>query len=126
MPEGFQSLLVTIGVMASCIVFLSKQAVEAYRKSKMRNGKAGLYSDSCAALECNRLVKDLHNWHCPIKDNETGQPKFPWYENNAELLRELCLNREAMEELRDCMRKIRSSIDKLTAALERERKREQV
>jgi hypothetical protein len=31
------------------------------------------------------LVQELHQWHKPVADPETGQPRFRWYEDSIQL-----------------------------------------
>jgi len=103
--KDIPDLLQTFTIMAACIVFLSKQAVDAYRS---RNGKAApQFSD-----ESSRLVKDLHKWHKPVMDPETGQPRFMWYADSKELKQELKASRITMAELGD-------SIDTLATAVQK-------
>jgi len=112
MPEGMQGLLVTVGVLSSCIVFLSRQVAEIYKRRK--NGLPAIpsYSDG----DVGSQIADLHRWHKPIQDPDTCQPRFHWYENNMELKKELEANRESMDSLRQCMCHTSEAIDKLTAA----------
>ncbi len=101
--KDLPGLLQTFTIMAACIVFLSKQAVDAYRS---RNGKAAPQDESFL------LVKDLHRWHKPVVDPETGQPRFMWYGDSKELKDELKANRETMQELTDSMGTLTTAVQK--------------
>jgi hypothetical protein len=113
MDENVQGLIQTIVILVACVVYLTKQIAEAYKKKK--NGHSHL--GSCRAGDVENMIFELHQWHRPVTDQETGQPRFMWYENNLEFQKQLERNRSAMEALSACMRKTRESIDKLNATI---------
>lgn len=82
------SIVQTIAVLAAVIVYLSKQLVDALKTKK--NSGAKSESDQ---------VNDLHKWHAPVSNKETGQPIFHWYAQNAELIKELREQKEVMKEM---------------------------
>ncbi len=50
------------------------------------------------------LLSDLHDWHKPVVDPETGQPRFMWYGDSKEL-------RESMDELRTSIGRMNESLN---------------
>ena len=99
--EGLQEVLYTVCVMAACIVFLSKQAVDAYKKKKAGPASSEVFD------QFFEKINELHRWHKPIYNPATGQPKFMWYENSAELQQE-------MKDLRACIKSLQKSLDNLS------------
>lgn len=88
-------LLMTVGILAAALVYITKTALDYVIKRK--NGKAQESSPVQNQLE--PLVKDLHDWHAPIVDSETGQPKFLWYVNVQDLRADIAAIAERLEEI---------------------------
>lgn len=110
-----EDLLKTVGILAVCLVYLTKQIMDSYTKRK--NGKS---MDSCQqGSQCARctvmaaLLDDLHRWHKPVTDPITGQPRFMWYGDSIELQKELERSRESTEELKTAMEAMNDSIRSL-------------
>jgi hypothetical protein len=88
--------LQTIAILSAALVFLSKSAVDAYKKMAAR--KNGMDSDS--------MMRDLHRWHKPVVDPKSGQPRFLWYEDSLEL-------RDSVEKLREEMERFRKMLERI-------------
>lgn len=86
------ALIQTVAILAACVVFLAKEGYKAYDKKK--NGTSDLSGSKMV------LLSELHDWHKPKVDPETGQPRFMWYADSKELREQLERNRESMDELR--------------------------
>lgn len=104
-------LIQTIAILAACIVFLAKQAFD-FKKRKNGHGVPMNPNDSSAAL-----LRELHSWHKPVNDPETGQPRFMWYEDSSHLREELNKNSLALDELRSTIAKMNDSIAKLVGEI---------
>ena len=109
--DNAAGLVSTIAILAGCLVYLSKAAMEVYKRKK--TGKL----EGCVEV-CAQKVGELHQWHCPITDPVTNQPRFPWYENNAELLKELIENRESMNSLEAALVRTQDTMERLISAME--------
>lgn len=90
-----EDLLLTVGVLVAALVYITKTALDYVVKRK--NGKAVGEEDrigkilkrvdllwASSKIQAEAL-KDLHRWHAPQVDAETGQPKFVWYVNVQDL-----------------------------------------
>lgn len=99
----------TIAILAACVVYLARQTVESYKK--MRSN--GQVKDAEAQQLMRNRVEDLHRWHSPVSNSVTGQPRFPWYSETDVLQSELSSLRKEFKSTRDCLRKMRESIDRL-------------
>jgi hypothetical protein len=107
-----EGLLQTVAILAACIVFLAKQAVDAY--SKRKNGM-GAHTTSTE----KSMLSDLHRWHKPVADPATGQPRFMWYENSLMLQEELKRNRESMDELKSALERMSENISALVEQIKK-------
>lgn len=107
-----ESLVQTIAVLSACLVYVTKAGIDSYKKKK--NGVADVEE-----LAVRKQIMDLHDWHKPIPDVETGQPRFMWYHDTVALQVELKANRDTMEQLRACLTKTQECLEALTKALER-------
>ncbi len=103
-----EGLLQTVALLSCCVVFLAKQAADAY--SKKKNGS--MKPRSCPE-QMSEWISDLHRWHKPVVDQATGQPRFVWYENSIALQEELQRNRESMNELKSAIEKMNEAIGML-------------
>ena len=110
MPEDYTGLVQTIAILAGVIVYLSREAHRAYR-ARQNGGKEGRVPTIDPCEECRAQNQDLHNWHSPATDPETGQPIFRWYENNRELAREIAGLREMMGEMMKAMKKYTDALE---------------
>lgn len=98
-----EDLLLTVGVLVAALVYITKTALDYVVKRK--NGKASDGEDRIGkilkALEVlialKKQINDLHDWHAPQVDAETGQPKFVWYVNVQDLRADI----EAIDERLD-------------------------
>lgn len=108
-------LIQTIAVLAACVVFLAKQGFDAY-KMHMKKDTEQVTKDPCK-IDCMGLISDLHKWHRPVTDPETGQPRFMWYEDSKALRDGLRKNRECMDALSLAMGKVNESIAALVEEL---------
>ena len=86
----------TVAILAAALVYLSKQLADTYKGLQRRNGKGQPGTD--------QMVKDLHEWHRPVTDPLTGQPKFMWYEESGVRL-EMALLRETIHKLTTTLQK---------------------
>ena len=90
-----EDLLLTVGVLVAALVYITKTALDYVVKRK--NGKADGEEDrtgkilkrvdllwASSKIQAEAL-KDLHDWHAPQIDAETGQPRFVWYANVQDL-----------------------------------------
>lgn len=86
-----EDLLLTVGVLAAALVYITKTALDYVVKrgrgkasdDEDRIGKILKYVEVLLALA--KQINDLHSWHAPQVDAETGQPKFVWYKNVQDL-----------------------------------------
>ena len=103
------SLVQTVAVLSACIVFLAKQTVDAYRNHVA--SKNSFVGDVVASQRPDsngyKLLKELHNWHKPSPDPQTGQPRFLWYDDKSEVLKELKKLNLTLASLVDELRKVR-------------------
>ena len=108
------ALVQTVAVLAVCIAFMAKQSWQLYSRrhnNEKRNGPIGSGSGEVKITRNERsMLSDLHQWHKPIMDPDTGQPRFMWYEGTKELRTELELSRKTMGELRDTISTLVSEI----------------
>jgi hypothetical protein len=106
-------LIQTVGVLAAVIVYLTKQVVEA-RRSKKNGGSM------------TSKVDELHKWHSPVSDQETGQLVFHWYSQHQELIAILKEHIRAMEAVNHAMLELNSNLNSFKVVhekiLEREKK----
>ncbi len=107
--DGIQGLVQTVSIMSVCIVFLAKHVVDFYKKKK---DEAPIHA--LTAPQVSLMVAELHKWHAPHVDPESGQSIFMWYENNKGN-KEL---RAELESLKEWMQKTCAAIENLTRALE--------
>ena len=86
-----EDLLLTVGVLVAALVYITKTALDYVVKRK--NGKPIAGEDRIGKIlkrvevlsTLAKEIKDLHDWHAPQIDAETGQPKFVWYANVQDL-----------------------------------------
>ena len=97
-----QQLVQTIAILAGCIVFVASKSFDLYQRRRT-NGVGLMSLESSNYGSIRTWIKELHDWHKPVKDPVTGQPKFPWYADAAELRDELQKSRAATEEATSAM-----------------------
>ncbi len=104
------ALLQTVVILSACVVYLAKQALESYKcRDRKKNGNP----DDSKAVK----LSELHDWHKPVVDPETGQPRFMWYAETKELREQLERNRESMDELRSAISRMSDSLAGLVAEI---------
>ena len=108
------SLVQTVVILAACVVFLAKQCVDAYSRFGGWKKKHGTYAVNGSSAD---LLRDLHKWHHPVNDPETGQPRFLWYQDTKDLREELKRSRESMDELRESIGKMNDSLVTLVSEI---------
>ncbi len=115
------ALVQTVAVLAVCIAFMAKQSWNLYRSR--HNGKRVNGSGEFNISRNERsMLADLHQWHKPIMDADTGQPRFMWYEGTKELRAELELSRKTMGELRETIGRMNDSLSTLVAEIRTQKK----
>lgn len=108
--EEVQGLVQTIVILAACVVYLAKQGFDTYRRKSSGMDDQHKTGDANLCHKCEKCagqVDDLHAWHKPHPDRETQQPRFPWYDNSREMMKEL-------RKLRECVQAMNESITKLS------------
>jgi len=103
-----EDLLLTVGVLAAALVYITKTALDYVVKK--RNGKhpgedrIGKIFDQVKAIEevlqqHTRQMNDLHDWHAPQIDADTGQPRFVWYTGASEIRAEMEVLESKLDEI---------------------------
>lgn len=112
------ALIQTVAILAACVVFLAKEGYRVYDRKK--NGTGGDLSGS-------KMIKlsELHDWHKPVTDPETGQPRFMWYADSKDLREQLEKNRESMDELRSAIGRMNDSLMSLVAEIRNQQQSKQ-
>jgi hypothetical protein len=114
-----EGLTQTVAILAACIVFLARQGFDAYKIYANKGSARCVIPHPETHPPTETLIRELHRWHKPVNDPETGQPRFLWYVDSAELREELQRNRESMEELKESLGKMRTAIERLVSELQR-------
>lgn len=97
-------LIQTVAILAACVVFLAKEAHKAYAHKK--NGGNG-----------NKILCELHDWHKPVIDPVTGQPRFMWYADSKDLREQLERNRASMDDLGTSIGRMNESLSGLVTEI---------